>query len=207
MILNSENLTVWQADSIELEESHCPLCRDPLLARRGDVVAWHWYHHATPGSRRRCPWEESAWHLQWKSAYLSLGGWRVEVPVTIDGARYVIDAARGDHLREFVHSLSPYYASKHRALSRAGYDVLWIFDGEEFGSKRQQSVPGHSGAGKRHLLKPLAFRLWREIGGLVHLEGRLWRHWTGNVWYPIHGVRSDEMLRRFAGAATAGSLH
>ncbi|HSI72161.1 MAG TPA: competence protein CoiA family protein [Fimbriimonas sp.] len=44
----------------------CPLCREPLVARCGDVIRWHWAHQ----NREDCDrwWEpETDWHLAWKA--------------------------------------------------------------------------------------------------------------------------------------------
>jgi competence protein CoiA len=53
----------------------CPLCREPMLAKCGEIVIWHWAHI----SREECDaWAEpeSDWHRRWK---LCLEGLETEV--------------------------------------------------------------------------------------------------------------------------------
>src|SRR5262249_14312619 len=141
------------ADSQQCEPSTCPDCQRSLFARRGDRVIWHWAHYARDGQRAApCGHIESAWHLQWKSAYDQLANWQVEA--NVEGFR--VDAVNftTGSLREFIHSLSPYYRTKHRCLSRLSFDIRWIFDGAVFVSSRLRRRRDGAIA---HLLKPLAY--------------------------------------------------
>ncbi len=178
--------------------STCPECGGELTARCGEVVTWHWAHR--PKERRGCWHSESEWHLGWKAAYESLPGWIVEAPLQIGGRTFRADAMnpRTGAVREFVHSLSPAYIEKHRALAAAGLDVLWIFDGVAFGSRRVFRVRG--GEGRARLLTPRAAALHSEIGGLVHHGGRLWRHWRDGIWFPCNGPAAQHMLRAYQSA-------
>lgn len=198
MLYNAERLTVWESDEAGTPDSTCPLCGLPLLARRGEIVVWHWAHRPISGKRKRCPWTESAWHLRWKYAYSTLPRWDAEVRLDTALGTWIIDAmnSRTGRVREFVHSLSPYYLRKHFALQGLGYDVLWIFDGHEFASKRLRHV-AHGGV--KRLLRPTANRVHDSIGGLVHWGGGLWKHWKGDVWYPVEGDASSLLLSRFRG--------
>lgn len=203
MILNHERRTVseWR----DGRESLCPECGGRLVARRGDVVVWHWAHRPAARGRASCPFEESRWHLRWKDVYRAFAGWDIEVPVAAGGLRYRADAMNrsAGKVREFVHSLSPYYVEKHRALSKSGYDVRWIMDGEAFASGRRKEV---ARGGIRRLLKPSAFLLHRDVGGvLVHFEGGLWREWRHDIWFPVSGGVARELVRRFGAAGRAGT--
>lgn len=201
MILNHRRLPVSRHDG---GPSKCPDCGADLIARRGDVVVWHWAHEKSDPAHDGCAWEESRWHLQWKDAYLSVSGWGVEHRVTLGGAQYVLDAfnEQTGRVREFVHSLSPRYAAKHRALSAhfGASRVGWIWDGNEFASLRAKHCAGD---GRRDFLKPRAYEAYTSIGGLVHVpvgEDRgMWRHWKGNVFYrsPEH----DAFVAAFTRAA------
>ena len=44
----------------------CPSCAEPVIAKCGRIVAWHWAHRAGDCD----PWSEpeSQWHLGWKAA-------------------------------------------------------------------------------------------------------------------------------------------
>jgi hypothetical protein len=197
MLLNHARLPVWEWRG---GESRCPDCLEELTARRGEVNMWHWAHrpagHARPGA---CACEESEWHLLWKSAYLSLPGWRVEEPVTVAGARYRLDAVNPatGAVREFVHSLSDAYMAKHAALAGAGLDVMWLMDGSEFASARRSHARGRGEGGWRRLLKPRAAMLHALVGVRVHLDGHLWKEWRNDVWYKMEGEAAMSMLTRY----------
>lgn len=197
MLLNSARKTVMAYDEEKLSApSLCPLCESPLVARRGEMVCWHWAHHPKHHDKTKCPWHESEWHLQWKQAYLGFDGWEIEYPIEAAGNRFIADATslKTGRVREFVHSLSNHYASKHMSLKMAGRDVLWIWDGDEFVSERHRCV---SRGGISRLLKPRAWMYFEHIGGLVHFDSRLWRHWKDNVFYPCETDTTKELLRRF----------
>lgn len=181
MWLNERRQTVamWE---LEQGDSRCPLCGRPLVARRGDWVRWHWAHAPKTLHRAACPWEETAWHLTWKLAYME-SGWQIEYPWTAGGRRFVLDAcnpAAGVAV-EFVHSLSPYYVDKHLALRRSGLTVRWIWDGEAHASARRK--PTADCRGWKRLMKARAFEIYQGVGGKVHLDAALWEHWKANVWY------------------------
>lgn len=199
MIFNHRRETVWQHAG---GKSLCPLCSSPLLARRGEILVWHWAHRPFRGARRWCPWEESEWHLQWKYAYLHFAGWQIEMPVIVNGRKFVLDAVNPTtgQVREFVHSLSDYYVAKHRALRRSRYMVTWLFDGDVAGSLRTKKTA--DGDGLRRLLKPRAWALHEQIGGLAHWGGGLWKHWQNNVWYPRTGERAQAVLNAFDSAGS-----
>lgn len=201
MIYNHERLTVGQAQPSQ--ESLCPECRGPLVAKRGDMVAWHWAHKPCPEGRASCPFVESQWHLKWKEVYLGFSGWDIEVPVLAGGRQYRADAMNPStgKIREFVHSLSPYYVEKHHALKKAGYDVCWIMDGGAFASgRRKERAKGGIG----RLLKPSALLLHQDIGVLVHFDGALWKEWRHDIWFPMFGDVAQGLVRRFSVASPAG---
>lgn len=196
MLLNHLGQPVWKYRG---GPTKCPSCEADLVARRGEIRMWHWAHPPKSTSRECDGWEESQWHLQWKAAYLELAGWRVEHRVVLSGGQqFIVDACRPavSRVREFVHSLSPRYIEKHQALIAAKrFDVLWIYDGAEFASLRAKVT--RDGRGLRKLLKPRANEIHEQTGGLIHHEGRLWRRWKGDVWYPVEGERSSRMLQLF----------
>lgn len=66
LLANSTNGSRIQAspDSI----ATCPMCSEPLLAKCGQVVVWHWSHRANP----ECDdWHavETKWHREWKMRF------------------------------------------------------------------------------------------------------------------------------------------
>ena len=124
------SVRAYFSDPIPGEEAFCPECHRQLIARRPELRVWHWAHKAVASTAAKCPWVESPWHLQWKLAHLKLKGWQIEAPIQIGAKRYVLDAYHQGtgRIREFVHSLSPYYVQKHLDLLSAGHKVQWIFD-------------------------------------------------------------------------------
>lgn len=203
MIFNQARQMVSQWDGVS--KSLCPICDASLVAKKGDIVRWHWAHYPSPeGSRTSCPYEESEWHLRWKDVYLSFQDWEIEYPVKIAGRKYIIDAInpRTKQAREFIHSLSPSYLSKHQALKyMGGFNILWIFDGAEFCSER---IEAFKEEGFKRFLKPRAYELSQEIDCLVHYgyflppdNPRLFYRWKWNIWFPRMGEQANEIAWRF----------
>ncbi len=195
MLLNLDRKTVQQHEVGK--ESKCPDCMAPLVARRGDMVVWHWAHYPGWSSRDVCGHCETGWHLACKQAYLSFPGWDIECPISAAGQTFRADAMNAGtaRVREFVHSLSPHYLAKHKALAGAGFDVLWILDGSEFASLRSKSCRN---GGRKGLLKPRAYDFVHSVGGkaLVHYSNKLWRLYMANVWYPCTGPASLSVLEK-----------
>ena len=118
--------------------STCPDCSRSLFPKRGEAVGWHWAHYADPQHRTACGHRETPWHLAWKAVYDEFSGWSVEERICGFRADAVNLGTRS--LREFVHCLSPYYLAKHRVFSALKFDIRWIFDGEEFTSRRLRNI-------------------------------------------------------------------
>lgn len=207
MVYNHARQAVRQWNGAD--ESLCPLCDAVLIPKRGDYIAWHWAHKPISHGRSSCPYEESTWHLRWKYIHLNEDHWNIEVPVTIGSQRFIVDAMHVEtrQIREFVHSLSPYYAEKHQRLRSAGYQVLWIFDGNVFMSARRKFTRT---GGLKNLLKPIAYDIAKYLNAVVHeWEHGLpemqcfWKRWqkadVNNIWFPVHSDISTYLLQRFAG--------
>jgi len=198
MLLNHLRQTVQNSDPDV--PSLCPDCKDPLIARRGDVMVWHWAHKA--GSSCGCGAGETKWHLAWKHGYNDFQQWSVEVPITIDGKMYRADAMNTEtgKIREFVHSLSASYIQKHLDLKQAGYDVLWILDGDKFTSVKKKRVgkPDQSRMYQK-FMKPTARDLCISLGDncMVHYRNKLFKHWKGGVWVEVASGTTRSLLERF----------
>jgi hypothetical protein len=192
MLYNAQRQHV--ADWSPGEISTCPECQQSLLARRGDIVVWHWAHHAHPGSHPPCFHQETAWHLAWKAAYDALPGWTVEQ--SIQGFRADAANLASGSVREFVHCLSPYYRTKHHCFAALRLDVRWIFDGDVFTSSRKRYV---AKGGVSRFLTPRAYQLHQELRGRtwVHWAGELWKEWQDNVWFPRTDSAALRLLTAF----------
>lgn len=202
MILNHERKSPRDWD--DAVPSLCPDCKEPLIARRGKILVWHWAHKSAPGkSPIQCWATETEWHLTWKSVYEAFPGWEIEVLCeTGKGEQFRLDAVnrRTGKIREFVHSLSDKYVHKHTALRAAGADVLWIFDGNVFVAERSKSIRN---GGIKHLLKPKARQLYSQIGGFVHYDNHLWKEWDYDCWYPIESGTPAQLVASFINALHA----
>lgn len=192
MILNAKGLPVWLADLSQ--PSLCPQCDGELIAKRGEYVVWHWAHRSRSHNRVCSTGGESAWHLQWKAAYLQFSSWSIEVKI----GDYRVDAVnlRTRNVREFIHSLSPSYIDKADALAEMGYDVLWIFDGGEF-VRWKVTCCGADYKGRSDFLKPKATEYYSALGGLVHHQNKLYREWRNGVFYPTQGSAAMAVLDAF----------
>lgn len=201
MFRNHLGKTVRQWDGAE--ESICPECRRSLIARRGEIKVWHWAHKAVSGGLRiGCPFQESEWHLAMKHVYEAFPGWEIEVPTRLEnGKLFYLDAVnpKTGQVREFVHSLSSYYVTKHLLLQNlVGFHVSWVMDGSVFVSARRRRV-AHGGYCR--FLKPRAEILRKALGVkslLVHWEGDFWGEWQEDVWYPKRGPRARSVLAAFS---------
>jgi competence protein CoiA len=100
----------------------CPVCREPVVAKTGSLVTWHFAHKA----RADCdPWieRESDWHLDWKAE------------CSVERTEVVIGPHRADALTpdgkivEFQHSAIS--ADEIRERERFYRDMVWVFDARE----------------------------------------------------------------------------
>lgn len=183
MLLNAARTSVSDWDGVQV--ALCPDCGSELIARRGDIVIWHWAHKSSL-ERLPCEHEESLWHLACKEAWLKAPDWEVEVPIEASGNHYRLDAfcRTRNHAREFVHSLSESYIDKHHALERNNITTLWIWDGHAFHSSKLRTTRKQNGL--VHLLRTRALLLHDAIGGYVHFGDYLFHRWKSNdIWYPL----------------------
>jgi len=101
----------------------CPACRLPVIAKCGDINAWHWAHRANV----ECdPWwePESEWHLAWK---------RMAEP---SHCEVIMGCHRADILSVTGHVIelqrSPLQPSEIRARESHYRKLLWIIDASDF---------------------------------------------------------------------------
>jgi len=103
---------------------YCPLCAAPVIAKCGELRAWHWAHRA----RRSCDrwWEnETDWHRGWKNDFPA--DWLEIVHIGADGEKHIADVktVRGTVL-EFQHS--PLASAERRAREDFYRDMVWVVD-------------------------------------------------------------------------------
>jgi len=100
----------------------CACCQSTVIAKCGDINAWHWAHEA-----RDCdPWSEpeSAWHLNWKAEFKQS---RTEVVIGPHRADVVTPAGRVIELQ--ASSINP---EEIRERERFYRNMIWVFRADTF---------------------------------------------------------------------------
>jgi hypothetical protein len=104
-------------------EATCPCCGEPVVARCGELVQWHWAHR----QRQECDaWfePETPWHRAWKALAPAE---RVEVPFGPHRADIV---GHDDTVVELQHSgISPEEIRDREAFYGR---MVWLLDGSAF---------------------------------------------------------------------------
>lgn len=154
----------------------CPFCKEPVIAKCGTILVWHWAHEAD----RSCSdsWgEESWWHLEWKEWALDQG-WQVEVPMERNGVRHRADVVTpGGWVLELQHSTldARQIAERERFYGR----MVWIWDligrGDRFGFNDRPTWTGFRF--KRPIWSLCGIRrpLYLDFGDEYGVEGGLLR--------------------------------
>jgi len=105
------------------ESAYCPGCGDPVIAKCGDVNAWHWAHKI----REDCdPWSEpeSAWHIDWKNHFPRSNQEVILPPHRADirtDNRLVIELQHSAISPEVIREREKFYGN-----------MVWVVDAEEF---------------------------------------------------------------------------
>lgn len=101
---------------------YCPGCHNPVQAKCGEVLTWHWAH-LTDGN---CAWDpepETPWHRGWKA---EAPDDRQEIP--LNGCRADIVSPSGLVI-ELQHS---HLAGEHIRKREAAYQhMVWLFDAQD----------------------------------------------------------------------------
>jgi competence protein CoiA len=114
----------------------CPRCRQPVVARCGEVRVRHWAHK---GCCHCDPWKENEteWHRAWKDQFPA--DWQEVVHDTEDGERHIADVKtdRG-WVFEFQHS----YLKPEERRSRDTFypKLIWVVDGTRRKRDRSQLI-------------------------------------------------------------------
>lgn len=118
---------VAASPDVKGETATCPLCGSRVIAKCGQIKAWHWAHE----SMADCdPWSEgeTEWHLEWKMLFQAMGefsGPSVEIEKTIGNHRAdivvdgcVVELQHSPISTEEVHERENFYGSR----------MCWIVD-------------------------------------------------------------------------------
>jgi hypothetical protein len=108
------------------EAGWCPLCQEQLIAKCGEIVTWHWAHHA----QFDCdPWSEpeSDWHADWKRLFQP-----EQTEVTVGSHR--ADIITNGTVIELQHqSLAVSEIRERERFYRANVGaIVWVFDASSF---------------------------------------------------------------------------
>jgi len=109
----------------------CPGCRQPVLAKCGEIRVWHWAHRGGDCD----PWYESetAWHLNWKKLFpdtwqeVVMGPHRADIKTP----RVVIELQHSSISVAEIREREAFYG-----------DMIWIFDLRS-GAERFRFLPAH----------------------------------------------------------------
>jgi competence protein CoiA len=104
--------------------AQCPDCGEPVIAKCGDIVTWHWAHLAG-GECDAWAEGETEWHREWKSRFKN-----VEVTIRRGDEWHRADAVtESGWVVEFQHSpISPREIQEREKFYRR---MIWVFDARD----------------------------------------------------------------------------
>jgi competence protein CoiA len=163
--------------------SVCPYCREPVIAKCGDVRVAHWAHFG----KRTCDvwWEpETDWHRGWKDHFPNT--WREVIHYAPDGEKHVADVkTESGIVLEFQHSP----LSRDERESRESFypNMAWVVDALRRVRDRRQFLASLDTVAilKR---KPLVISLPSNQAALL-------RDWSAS-WVPVFFDFGDPILWR-----------
>lgn len=141
----------------------CQACNSPMIAKCGPRRAWHWAHK---GLRRCDPWwEETKWHLGWKSRFPA--DWQEVLQRAEDGEKHIADVKTPDgRVIEFQHSR---LKDEERRAREAFYkSMIWVVDG----LARKRDLPSFENTLRGMIANPLVYSGWKECALLRDWVGR-----------------------------------
>ena len=119
----------------------CPVCRNPVVAKCGDIRVNHWAHSA--GSNCDNWWEiETGWHRNWKNKFPA--AWQEVVHTSKKTGKHIADIKTDQGwVIEFQHS----FVSPEEQKSREQFyrNLIWIVNGN-----------------RRDFDRKHFFRLWKD---------------------------------------------
>jgi hypothetical protein len=123
---------VGPADDTDGLELICPDCKEPVIAKRGEIMEHHFAHIAGDGSCTASsdPWAEpmTAWHRDWQR-WFATEGCATEVPAQGRESTHRADIITPDGLViEVQHS--PIDVRDIRAREAFWQPMIWIWDAE-----------------------------------------------------------------------------
>lgn len=99
----------------------CPCCKTPVIAKCGEIKAWHWAHESADCD----PWyePESEWHIGWKSKFppewqeVVMGAHRADIKTPT----HVVELQNSSISSEDISAREQHYGN-----------MVWLINGREF---------------------------------------------------------------------------
>ncbi len=131
--------------AVRTEEYFCPFCGAKLILRDGAELKKHFAH---PEGSHDCELLQDEWkspECAWKSDWLSLlSPERCNMLIKSKGARHVADYCDEYSVYIFQKGLvkPEEFRKKSAFFEKAGYSVIWVFDGRSFELTPHKEKPG-----------------------------------------------------------------
>ncbi len=134
------------SDAKESESYFCPICNAKLIQKKGDIRVHHFAHE---GGSECDSWnyDMTEWHRDWQQRFPVDSR---EVVVERFGTKHRADILINDTVVEFQHSniSNDEFNERNRFYNRCGYDVIWLFDLQEYFADKRITV--HDADNKYH---------------------------------------------------------
>ena len=135
--LDKDNCRININNSVPGEKYFCPVCKQPLVTKKGQIKIHHFAHAIGYNCKDNWHYEEmSEWHLYWQNLFPEKCR---EVVMEHDGSIHRADVFVNDVVIEFQHSsmLNTEFDERNMFYNSLGYKVIWVFDFEEESSQKR----------------------------------------------------------------------
>lgn len=113
----------------------CPICKQALIQKRGEIREHHFSHIGNRGSNSKnytpCSdtwrYDKTDWHIQWQKRFPDEC---YEKVLEFEGRKHIADVLVGDVVVEFQHSSISVdeFRDRNDFYTKCGYKVIWVFD-------------------------------------------------------------------------------
>lgn len=114
---------------------YCPICKQALIQKRGEIREHHFSHIGPKGANKKnyvpCSdkwhYDKTDWHIQWQKRFSDES---YEKVLEFEGKKHIADVLVGDIVIEFQHSNISIeeFRDRNEFYTKCGYKVIWIFD-------------------------------------------------------------------------------
>lgn len=123
-------------------QAKCPICRQPVIPKCGEVIAWHFAHRGDDGDCDHFGEGETAWHLGWKRLAP-----QENVEVVVENHRADIVSPSGRVVVELQHSpISVNMIREREAFYTSRFKYLvWLVDVQDVAKNIHRKEPNEYG--------------------------------------------------------------